>query len=184
MTANAQTKAEPKWKAVLRRALWGRPKPFWRKRLEEQIEIDDEPGLWDVGDSIFLSLLVLTMGALIIAALGMLVIGPLFTSPDFFSVGVADPLGRWYAAVCAATGQCHLGYLLAGTVVGVLLLTLGTLTIHASWWGQRSAEPVGLGDVVAAVGVLDERLVRLRADLVLAGHLKLSPEELAEDSEE
>lgn len=190
MTTNATT--EPKLKKFLRRLFnVQRPTPFWRKRLDDMVEpaepivVDDG---WDPSDNVFTALMVLVVGALVISALALLVIGPLFLSPDFFTIGFADPLGRWYASVCVATGRCDLPYLLGGTVIGLLIATLAALVLHASFRGLFSLpveeKPDYEIEIVQALGVLDERLVRFRADLVLAGILPLSLEEREEDEED
>lgn len=195
MTTNATTKGEPKWLEFLRWNLQGpRRTPFWRKRLDDMVEevepievggsdpvIDGVGGLWNaVG--------LLVGGAIFISAVSLFV-GAIFMSPGFFEVGIADPLGRWYASFCVATGQCELGYLLAGTVVAVLVLTLAVITFIAGFPRETAGtDPLLMPDVgteiVGALGVLDERLVRFRADMVLNGILPLSMEEQEEDEED
>jgi hypothetical protein len=195
MTANETTKDAPKWLKFMRWNFQGpRPKPFWRKHLDDMVEevepievggtdpvIDATGGLWN-------AVALLVGGAIFISAVSLLV-GAIFLSPGFFEVGVADPLGRWYASFCFATGQCELGYLLAGTVVGVLVLTLAVITFVAGFPRETAgAEPMVMPDVgteiVDALGVIDERLVRFRADMVLNGILPLSNEEQEEDEED
>jgi hypothetical protein len=190
----------PKWVLLLDRigrwwARQDRPKPFWQKHMDDLAEWAEPPV--SMGGSNFMRripekmiavLALLVGGALFIAALGMFVVGPLFLSPDFLTVGVADPLGRAYAAVCLTTGNCRLPYLLAGTVLAVLVVTLALLMMHAGMSAvevydepdEDEPDEYTLGDVVAAIEVLDQRIVRARADLVLAGVLPLSPEEKAE----
>lgn len=190
MTTTVTTKAQPKWKLFVRRLVFGRrPTPFWQKRLLDQVEPSTPVAhdAWNPGDNMFNAIMVLAVGALVIAALGMLVIGPLFLSPDFFTIGIADPLGRWYGAVCLSTGNCELPYLFGGTVVAVQVLLLGLMVLHAALRGVFNPDVIEAPDygaeMVQALGVIDERIVRMRADLVLAGVLKLSPEELADDEE-
>ena len=195
MTTNATTKGGTKWLDFLRWNFQGpRPVPFWRKRLDDMVEEVDpievggsDPG-YEAVSGLWNAAGLLVLGAIFISGVSLLV-GAIFMSPGFFEVGIADPLGRWYAGFCVATGQCELGYLLAGTVVGVLVLTLAVLTFMAGFPRETaSTDPLLMPDVgteiVGALGVLDERLVRFRADMVLNGALPLSMEEQEEDEED
>lgn len=175
-----------------------RPTPFWQKHMDDLVDWS-EPSigggnlLAGVPGHMVSILSLMLGGALFIAALGMFVIGPLFLSPDFLTLGLADPIGRAYATICITTGSCNLPYLLAGTAIGVPVITLALLMVYA---GLRTVDVIDaqdddephasdytLGDVVSAIEVLDQRIVRARADLVLAGVLPLSREELADAAE-
>jgi hypothetical protein len=194
MTTNATTKGESKGLAFFRWLVRSpRPTPFWRKRLDdmvepaEPIEVGPTPRD-DVLSNFANSVFMLAGGAIFISALAYLA-GAIFLSPGFFEAGIAAPLGHWYASFCFATGQCNLGYLLAGTVVGVMVLVLAALIFLAGFGPALSdKEPVIVPDVgteiVDALSVLDERLVRFRADMVLGGILPLSGEEQEEDEED
>lgn len=174
-----------KWQALWRRA--NRRTPFWKQRIEERTEGELEParpldhlGRW-LGD-IWRTLFALVIGALWVSFLSV-GIGLIFLSPDFMTVGLADPIGRGLAAVCAATGQCNPGYLLAGTAVAVLILTLLAYVVLVSLQDDPDEENVTDSELLSGLSALDERIMHLRADLVLAGVLPLTPEEKADAAE-
>lgn len=175
MTTNATTKGD--WRAWLRRVF--KPIPFWQQRPVEK------GGFLDTLKSMFLWALhvagVYLMGGLVIATVSVLLIGGVFFTPGFFQYGLADSIGRAFAAQCLASGLCDLRYLMGGAVVGVLSIVLLLEVVHAGTLGaeQPDDEPSN-EEVLDSIVSLDERIVHLRADLVLAGVLKVSPEEKAE----
>lgn len=171
-----------------RRSLWQRftkRTPFWQQRLDERTDGELEPpdflthmGRWlnDIGSTIY----ALAVGAVAISALATFLIGPIFLSPDFMTVGLADPIGRGLAMVCTVTGRCDIQYLLAGTAVGVTILLLLVYIINYSLQTDDDEDTVNDAELAAGLSAIDERIVRLRADLVLAGVLPVSDEEKAE----
>ncbi len=186
MTATAPTK-ESKWKRALRR-LVGRPTPFWRKRLEDQVETpnpvsDALSAGWDqMATATAIIIMRLVIGAGVLTPLA-LVVQWIFKSPGFSEYGLADPIGRSLAAVCLNSGRCDLPGLLAGTAFALpMLVVIAFLIAGAFYWHEpvADADEVTEYELLDALGALDERIVHLRADLVLAGVLKLSPEELAD----
>lgn len=181
MTATAPTKAAPKWKLFLRRLF--RRTPFWGKRLEDQEEGPDI-GFGAVADSIAAVIQIFVFGAIFVLPLVVLVSGWIFFSPGFFEHGLADPIGRGLAQVCLVTGNCDLRYLIAGAALAVPIVVLMAFTIQTGlWYANDDEAEVSETELLDAVSLLDERIVHLRADLVLAGVLRLSPEELEEDGD-
>jgi hypothetical protein len=178
-------KPESKWQKMWRRA--NRRTPFWKQRLGERTEGELEPAgplahlarwLGDIWETLF----ALAVGAVAVSLLAGFVIGPIFLSPDFMTIGLADPIGRGLAAVCANTGQCDPAYLLAGSAVAVLILLLMVYVVLATMRDDLDEDNVSEGELLSGLSALDERLVHLRADLVLAGVLPLSAEEKADEN--
>lgn len=193
----AQGKPYPKWKLWLRRAT--RPKPFWRQHMDEQLS--DDYGVQpdaefsfslDLGAPVANGLLFISFAGIFIALLVQFVIGPIFLSPGFWQFGPAYPIALFLANVCRATGQCDFHYLIGGLAVSLIVLTAiveavvlpmsdgrsGVEVEREALASERSANLSA--DIAEAVGVLDGRFVRLRADLVMAGILPLSLEEQEE----
>ncbi len=179
------TKPVTKWQKFWKRA--NRRTPFWKQRLEDRTEGELAPaglivnfGRWMV--DIFDTLFALAMGAVVVSAVTILLIAPLFLSPDFMTVGLADPIGRGLAAVCLSTGQCNPAYLLAGTAVAVLILLLIAYVVGVSLRDDHDEETVSDEELRSGLSAIDERLVALRAEFVAAGLLKITQEEVADQA--
>ncbi len=181
MQATKTLKRETKWQAMWRRA--NRRTPFWKRRPAEGSETPQESFVFGALVDFIGVLAPMFFGVLTILVIIQVLVAPIFLSPDLLTVGLADPIGRGLAAVCLATGNCNLPYLLGGVIVGVLLLVLMVLTIGT----LSQAEVVDDNDTIATVlqakAELYELVVHLRADLVLAGVLKVTPEEVVEQAQ-
>jgi len=175
MTAQATPQRAPWWRRLFRE------RPFWQKRPED---FEDTRPKWSWGRELARLGAAVLEGALLILVLsGVVTIfaqvaGQIFYSPGFLEVGLAAPIGRGLAEVCQQGGSCDLATLLTSSVLGFMLFTMAGIFLHWCWReNDEQEDPVERGQ--ASVDVLDERIVHLRADLVLAGVLKLSPEEQA-----
>lgn len=179
----------PRWKLWLRRV--ARAKPFWRKRLGDELEAEYIASDGDDGQSVLTGMMdaiyFLLFGGVFVALLIQVVIVPIFFSPGFWEYGLAYPIAEFLGRLCASTGQCDLPSLVGGSVVGLLLVAVvaGVLliSIQSVFHAPPDAATVSEGELLDAVAGLDERLVRLRADLVLANVLPLSAEERVEDAD-
>lgn len=177
MQATKTVKKQTKWQAFWKRLS---PRiPFWKQRPEDRVDHSSERGGSFLDDVVNI-VMVVPVSAVVIAFLLQFIIGPIFLSPDFLTYGLADPIGRGLAGVCAATGNCNVQYLLAGSVVAVLIFTMILVIILS----PSSAEVVDDNDTIDAVldatAALDERIVHLRAEMVLAGLLPLTADEKAD----
>jgi len=183
MTANASTKTEPRWRAWLRRVT--RPRPYWQRRLDDNLEppgaLDDAIGQVAGSVARILALMVVGLAVLLPASV---IVRLIFFSPAFLSDGLAGAIGAGLADVCASTGQCDLRYLLAGAALAVPTLTLiGLMLANAFYWrtADEDEQEVTETELMDALDLLDQRIVQLRADLVLSGVVKVREEEKPEE---
>lgn len=176
MTAHAPTQQFPWWKRAWRRLT--RERPFWQKRLVE----GKDPAGWIevVGIEVVELFARIVITGAVLAVMAQLT-AFVFYSPGVFEHGLADPLARLFAQICVKEGQCDLRPLMGGAALGVtFIVAMYLLVAFATHLGESNDDEPSNDQVLEAVGTLDERIVHLRADLVLAGVLQLSPEEKAE----
>lgn len=154
---------------------------FWGRRLDEKIE---PAGLrmWGFVQWFLNVFLLYAVLALVLGYLSMFAAQWIFLSPGLFEYGLADPIGRGLAAVCLASGRCDLRYLLSGLVMALLVVALVFILLHHALrvTDDDDGETVSEGELVEGLQLLDERIVSLRADLVLGGVLKPRADELPE----
>ncbi len=97
-----------------------------------------------------------------------------FVVPD----GVPGVIGRQLADICVASGNCDLGYLLAGYAVALHILAAVAILIITSI--SRMSKLNDRDRHQADMAFLDARFVELREELMAAGILTKTPEELPE----
>lgn len=189
MTAQAQAPTNRKPPMTLKKRLLNllfprprRPRPFWRVRFDDEFEPLSAKSAFDIGAQFLQQMWLIVISAFVILG-ALAVAAPIAFSPDFWTLGLADPIGRGLAAVCIHTGQCELPYLMLGSVFAAMFYAVAACSVSMairfwlsdSFWGN---EDDGLFDVAK---FLDERITRLRDDFIAAGVLPKAPDEIEAD---
>lgn len=161
-----------RWQTILRK-LAGRPTPYWRTRLEDE---QAPTPMRAAGQQIAFQLVFVFMLSLIVllpaAYLSMLV----FVAPG----GLPQIIGAQLAEVCRSTGNCDIRYLLAGYAFAVdfVIVASAFLVITIS---RASTLDDGASDLSQDLAYIDQRIVSLRDELVMAGIITLPKEERKAD---
>lgn len=164
-----QTQTVQNWKKVIR-GLVSRPTPYWRKRLEDEQE----------------SAPIFAMGAQVVSQivfamiLGLLVLLPTaYLSMLVFVVpgGLPQIIGSQLADVCRATGNCDVHYLLSGYVFAVNFVIVVSAFIAIGIGRVTTSVGESPSDIEQALAFVDERIVGLRNELVIAGIITVPAEE-------
>jgi hypothetical protein len=161
-----------RWKEIIRR-LYGRATPYWRKRLEDE----QEPSrVWAIGEQvIFQIIFAMFLGLLVLlpaAYIALLV----FVQPG----GLPQVIGSQLADVCRATGNCDIHYLLAAYAFAINFVIVASVFTVVTI-GRASAYGQSPSDLEQDLAYIDERIVSLRNELVMAGIITLPAEERKDD---
>jgi hypothetical protein len=164
-----QTQAT-KWKSIIRRVLV-RPSPYWRTRLEDEQEALALPILAAVRQVVAQILFAVLLALAVLmptAYISMLV----FVVPG----GLPQIVGSQLADVCRTTGNCDIHYLLAGYAFAVNFAIVASVFLVVT-----IVRATSIGDNAPStdqdLAFIDERIVGLRNELVMAGIITVPKEE-------